>query len=132
MRMRIVVLGVVLGVLILSGCNSTTDSFADNELCRYYRTNSGAASGGQSAPYPITLTKGQTVVLSYVAQIGEGSAEFQLLDDLSAVKWNALLKSVSATTTLDVGNTLETGTYNIIIVFNQIKNYKICWKVDVK
>jgi hypothetical protein len=131
MRTRIVVLLVGLSAVLLSAC-TPADPFASNDLCKYYRMNSGEASDGQGAPYPITLTQGQTVSLSYVAEMKEGSAEFQLLTDVSDVAWQSPLKPTSTTTTLDVDGTLAAGNYNMIIIFSKVKNYKVCWKVDVK
>ncbi|MBX3082558.1 MAG: hypothetical protein KF716_13055 [Anaerolineae bacterium] len=132
MRTRLIVLLMSLGTLLLSGCSSASDPFASNDLCKYYRVTSGDLSGGQSSPYPITVAAGQTVSLSYVAEMEEGSAEFQLLNDLSDPKWMAPVTPTTTTATLTVDTKLDAGPHNMIIVFSKAKKYRICWKVDVK
>ena len=133
MRTRLVVLLIALGASVLSGCSSATnDPFASNDLCKYYRVTSGDVSDGQSSPYPITLEAGQTVSLSYIAEMEEGSAEFQLLTDLSDLKWKAPVASTSTTATLNVDVKLDAGKHNVIINFSKAKKYRVCWKVDVK
>jgi hypothetical protein len=132
MRTRLIVLLMSLSAVLLSGCSSASDPFVDSELCKYYRVNSGEIADGQSAPYPITVEKGQRVSLSYMARIPEGSADFQLLTDLSEPTWQTSIKVGNTPTTLGIDSPLAEGQYNMIITFHDAKGYKICWKVDVE